>query len=165
MGPRKRKARTDVRAQEITGPSERPARRKDPTTRGKHMRTLRQSASGRRLWRRSRTLFVASLILAVAVIGSIAAVALGSTNDPGAWTWKPTPPSSASAPLSGPAGTVLTGPSGSHVVVGQSSRNDTSAPLRTEATPVAAPTSQHMIPVLPLPKSTTTDRTAGPSVG
>ena len=137
------------------------------------MRTLRQSASGRRLWRPSRTLFVASLILAVAVVGSIAAAAPGGTQPPrpSAWTWEPTPHgsaasnASASSPQSGPAGTVLTGPTGGHVVVGQSSRNDTSAPLRNMATPFTPSTEHQVIPVLPLPKSTTTQRKAGASVG
>ncbi len=143
------------------------------------MRRLRQSASGRRLWRSSRTLFVASLILAVAVVASIAAAATGGTGQtgPSAWTWGPThhgSGSAASAALSsetsaataatasaGPTGTTLTGPTGNHVVVGQSSKNDTSAALRSiTPIPVTPSTGKQTIPVLPLGKQlTNTHRT------
>lgn len=138
------------------------------------MRKLRQSASGRRLWRPSRTLFVASLILAVAVVGSIAAAAPGGTQSgPGAWTWRPDQDStsstasasstqSASAPSgpaqSGPAGTTLTGPSGNHVVVGQSAKNDTSPALSTMQIPFTPSAKQRTVPVLPLGKQVTTHR-------
>ena len=129
------------------------------------MRRLRQSASERGLWRPSRLLFFASLILAVAVVGSLAAAAPGGTGstDPGAWTW--TPPATTPSALSGPTGTVLTGPTGSHVVVAQSSRNDTSAPLRNAATAFTPSTKEQAVPVLPLTKSTLTQRSAGASGG
>jgi carboxypeptidase family protein/Kelch motif protein len=120
-------------------------------------------------------LFVASLILAVTVVGSIAAAAPGQTQaiDPGAWTWGPSPhpgpqtsSATTSAAQSGPAGRTLTGPTGNQVVVGQSSKNDTSASLRTMATPFTPSTQkQQVFPVLPLPGSTTTERNAGPTVG
>src|SRR5215472_3855017 len=115
------------------------------------MRKRRQSASGRCPWRPSRTLFVASLILAVAVLGSIAAAAPGGTQagDPGAWTWGQAPQASAAASgastssaQSGPAGTVLTGPSGSHVVVGHSAKNDTSPALSTMKIPLTPNTAK-----------------------
>jgi hypothetical protein len=126
------------------------------------MRKLRQSASGRRLWRRSRTLFVGSLILAVAVVGSIAAAAPGGTQttDPGAWTWTPTPRSATPSAQSGPAGTVLTGPSGNHVVLGHSAKNDTSPALSTMKIPVSPGSANQVVPVLPLPKSETKQRRA-----
>jgi N-acetylneuraminic acid mutarotase len=131
------------------------------------MRRLRQSASGRRLWRPTRTLFVASLILAVAVVGSIAAAAPGDTQSagPGAWTWgqqhhsSTTAGASASAATSGAAvgktGTTLTGPTGNQVVVGQSSKNDTSAALRNIKPVPFTATKNTQIPVLPLGKQVT----------
>src|SRR5262249_13613059 len=108
--------------------------------------------------------------LAFAVVGTIAAAAPGQSQiKPSAWTWQPTPRGPASpgtsnsaavsAAQSGPSGTTLTGPSGNHVVLGQSSKNDTSGPLRNMATPFTPSTKQQTIPVLPLPKSTTTPRT------
>jgi Carboxypeptidase regulatory-like domain/Kelch motif len=125
------------------------------------MRGLRQSASGRRLWRSPRLLFVAFLILAVAVVSSVAAAAPGQPQagkKPAAWTWGPKAPgstvpassSSVSPARSGPTGKTLTGATGDHVVIGQSSKNDTSPALRN-ITPVPFSATKHKpIPVLPL---------------
>jgi N-acetylneuraminic acid mutarotase len=126
-------------------------------------------------------LFVASLILAAVVVGSIAAAAPGGTEQtgPNAWTWgqphhgsgpatstavnTATSTATAGTASAGPAGTTVTGPTGTKVVVGQSSKNDTSAALRSVTPiPVSPSAGKKTIPVLPLGKQTTnTHRATG----
>ena len=128
------------------------------------MRRFRQPASGRRLWHPTRTLFVCSLILGVAVVASIAAVATGGTQDPSAWTWSTGGGGTGAAASSSKAGSgsavssaATSGSAGSSgsVVVAQSAKNDTSPALRG-ITPVPfSPSANHVVPVLPLGKQLT----------
>ena len=128
------------------------------------MRRFRQPASGRRLWHPTRTLFVCSLILGVAVVASIAAVATGGTQDPSAWTWSKGGGGTSAAASSSKAGSgsavnsaATSGSAGSSgsVVVAQSAKNDTSPALRG-ITPVPfSPSANHVVPVLPLGKQLT----------
>lgn len=122
------------------------------------MPRFRQStASGRRLWHPPRALFVCSLILAVAVVGSIAGAATGGTKDPAAWTWHHHDGANGVASAISPSQTgsgmaVLgTSSSASHgLAVGHSARNDTSPALRTMQIPAKPPTKQQAVPILPV---------------
>jgi N-acetylneuraminic acid mutarotase len=130
------------------------------------MRRLRQSAaSGRRLWRSPRTLFVVSLMLAVAVVSTVAAAAPGGTHSSAnAWTWKSghsggTATASTVSRTKTKSATVARtayGGSQSPVIVAHSVKNDRSAPLRTmRQVPLAHSAKQRALPVLPLGKQLT----------